>query len=545
MSGDPSRLGGASPSRALMTASQWLAHAEARSAALRRSLQAVYGPSPETVEGRFRRVAEMARLFIASFGDRAVVVARAPGRVNLMGRHVDHQGGHCNMMAIEGDVYIMAASAGSDLLRLRNVEGTRFPAVDAPLQHLLAGYTGQEWELYVGSAEARDRARQASGAWHYYVQAALARIAAEHPSAGPSGLDAVVAGNVPLASGLSSSSAVVVSAMEAVIALRGLDLAPQRLAELASEAEWYVGTRGGAGDQAAMKFARTGCVVQLGFHPMSVGRIARWPQGFALLVANSLQQARKSDGARDRFNQRVACYHIGREMLLVKRPHLRDRVEHLRDLTPHRLGWPDSAVADMLHDLPCALRRDQIAPEIGDEMAERLLLTHDCGDDAYRVRSVVLFGLAECERSRRCADDIAAGAMDRIGRLMNVSHDGDRVTSTDARWQWSEGRQYPDADLDDVVRRCDYGETLADQPGGYACSTARLDSMVDAVLQVEGVLGAQLSGAGLGGCMMALMRESSVDAARDALIRRCYEPWGLEPSLFVCRPVAGCGPIVL
>jgi len=464
---------------------------------------------------------------------------------------VDHQGGHCNMLAIEPDVYVMAGAGDRGLLRLRNVDSAKFAAADVPLDELLLEYCGGDWTSYVGSAAVRDRARRASGAWHYYMQAALARLAAASqqdasPGVGFSpGMDAVVAGNVPVAAGLSSSSAVVVAGMEAALALFGLEVAPDRLVTLCSEAEWYVGTRGGAGDQAAMKFGRRDAVVKLSFHPLRMEGTAPWPDGFTLLVADSLQEARKSDGARNRFNQRVACYQIGREMLLRLHPELRERVAHLRDLTPHRLQSPDHQVAEMLLGLPTSMVREDVRSAVGDDLAERLFVTHDCGSDPYPVRSVTLFGIAECERSRKCADLLVQGSMEEIGRLMNVSHNGDRVASSLGGWPWSEGMPYEDDDMGEVVRRCRDGETLADQPGAYACSTPRIDAMVDLALNVPGVLGAQLSGAGLGGCMMALMRDTAVEAVTNALNRGYYAPRSLEPRVIVCRPVAGCGRLHL
>ena len=59
---------------------------------------------------------------------------------------------------------------------------------------------------------------------------------------------------------------------------------------------------------------------------------------------------------------------------------------------------------------------------------ETLLATHNPpADGLYPIRGVVLFGLAECERSRLFADLLRAGRIDDIGQLMCTSHDGDRV----------------------------------------------------------------------------------------------------------------------
>lgn len=526
----------------LLRAAQWHTLATKRWPELVRTLERVYGPGSSAVGPRLRRLADMAERFLGSFGDAPVAVARAPGRVNLMGRHVDHQGGHCNMLALEHDIYVMAAASDDGLLRARNVEPERFPDADAALNGLLDGYRG-DWQAFVCSDEVVERSRRAAGAWHYYLEAALARIHADRPERACRGLRVVAAGDVPPAAGLSSSSALVVATVEALCRLYGLPADPEWLVTVTSEAEWYVGTRGGAGDQAAMKFALRDHVVQLSFLPLRRVKAAPWPSDCVLLVADSRESARKSGGARNTFNQRVACYHIGREMLLRANPHLRSRVEHLRDLTPHRLGVSAAEVASMLLQLPEALPRDAIPSLIGEELAHRLLVTHDCGDMPYPVRGVVLFGLAECERSRLCADLLEQGDLEGVGRLMQVSHDGDRVSSTRRPWDWPSGIPYGDAEIRALAERCRNGCGLESEPGTYACSTPSLDCMVDAVLGVEGVLGAQLCGAGLGGCMMALVRADCFEAARDALIRNYYEPRGLEPAVLLCRPATGSGPL--
>jgi len=489
------------------------------------------------------RLAKVADKYLERFGDHEVAVARAPGRVNLMGRHVDHQGGHCNMMALEPDVFVMAGTSSDNTLSLINLDPVRFPDSEIPLSAALEGYGGGDWSAYVDSGVARNRARQAGGRWHIYVEAALARVMAEYPDIPIHGLRAVVHGSVPIAAGLSSSSALVVASTEAILALCGLSMTPADFVRLCAEGEWYVGTRGGAGDQAAMKFARRGAVVQLGFHPLTVEASAPWPADHTLMVANSRLEARKSGSARDIFNQRVACYHIGREILRHRRANLRERVQHLRDLTPARLGAPDHQVAAMLLDLPEALSRSEVADAVGKENAERLLSSHDCGDAPYPIRGVVAFGLAECERSRLCAELLADGDIESIGKYMRVSHDGDRVSSLDGTWQWHAGKPYGDDEVGRLVSLCRDGHRLADEPGAYACSTPEIDAMVDILLEVPGVLGAQMSGAGLGGSMMALMRTDAVGRAKQALVRSYYEPRGLEPAILSCAPASGCGLI--
>jgi galactokinase len=100
----------------------------------------------------------------------------------------------------------------------------------------------------------------------------------------------------------------------------------------------------------------------------------------------------------------------------------------------------------------------------------------------------------------------------------------------------------PDAELDRLIAACERGESrLMMVPGSYACSTPELDSMVDIALGVEGVVGAQLAGAGLGGCIMVLCRNEATERLREAMIRGYYAPAGREPQVEPCVPVEGSG----
>ena len=75
------------------------------------------------------------------------------------------------------------------------------------------------------------------------------------------GADIIVAGDIPIAAGLSSSSALVVAAAEAIVAVNQLNIFPSQLIDLCGEGEWFVGTRGGTADHAAIKLGQRSRVV--------------------------------------------------------------------------------------------------------------------------------------------------------------------------------------------------------------------------------------------------------------------------------------------
>ncbi len=61
------------------------------------------------------------------------------------------------------------------------------------------------------------------------------------------------------------------------------------------------------------------------------------------------------------------------------------------------------------------------------ELIETNFATH-AEPPAYHPRGVLLYGVAEILRSRMCVDLLEAGQVEAFGRLMKISHDGDRVS---------------------------------------------------------------------------------------------------------------------
>lgn len=182
------------------------------------------------------------------------------------------------------------------------------------------------------------------------------------------------------------------------------------------------------------------------------------------------------------------------------------------------------------------------------ELLESNFATH-AEPESYSPRGVLLFGISEILRSRMCVELLETGQVETFGRLMQVSHDGDRVSrpGPDGAYQPVENdcsdeylhRRIADLGSEDPHRVL--GAQLYMQPGLYACSTPEIDQMVDIASSVPGVAGAQIAGAGLGGCIMVLARRESVVAVRKALARHYYRPRNLESASIPCITVEGAG----
>ena len=172
-------------------------------------------------------------------------------------------------------------------------------------------------------------------------------------------------------------------------------------------------------------------------------------------------------------------------------------------------------------------------------------------DGLYPIRGTVLYGLAECERSRHFVEHLS-GNIALAGEMMNISHNGDRVCRFDADGKKLGDYTYDasDAAIQQLImdlrssdpERMERAQ-LWRQPGSYQCSLPEIDLMADLACSVPGVAGAQLAGAGLGGCMMILVRKDSVEELTRVMISKYYEPRNLPPKLILCRPIAGAGPV--
>ena len=464
--------------------------------------------------------------FIARYGaERPAVLVRAPGRVNLMGRHVEHRGGSVNVLATEAVTVFAVAPRADGIVHMTNLDPAyaeeSFAVDESSDAHApLAGEAAtRAWLAWLARPEVRAALAASRGDWTNYVKGAVYRLqrAVDLPLCG---MDVVASGNIPVAAGLSSSSSVVVASMLALAAVNGLDLEPAELVPLCGEAEWFVGSRGGAGDHAAMLCSREGALTRLDFAPFGVGPSMRLPARYAVLVANSLEQAKKSEGSRDRFNACVAAYEFA--LLLVRRAFPERQLAVFRDLARVR---PFAEGYRLLRAIPRTATRDTLRallPESGERLDEIFATHADPG--VYDLRGVALFGLGECARAACAMDVLKAGDCARFGELMKISHASEAP------------RAVTDAVLDDLAaRNVDY----ADAVGAYGCSTPRIDSLCALLDRTPGVLGSELAGAGLGGCVLALVEADRAEAVLDTLAREFYAPLGASPAAFVCAPAHG------
>ena len=209
-------------------------------------------------------------------------VVSAPGRVNLIGEHIDYHGLPVLPIAIRRRIRV-AFRARTDG-RIRAVSAREYGLREFEWTPRLAPTTAGDWENYLRAAAEAVGRKWGAGA----------------------GVDAAVASDLPPAAGLASSSALMVAFTLGLLRANQRRASFEELMEILPEGEQFVGTRGGGMDHAAVLASREGCASLIEFEPLAVRPIPV-PEDWRFLVAHSLQTAEKSGAAREAYNARRAA----------------------------------------------------------------------------------------------------------------------------------------------------------------------------------------------------------------------------------------------
>ncbi len=214
--------------------------------------------------------------------DKDIHIARAPGRVNLIGEHTDYNALPVLPIAIEKNILVVFSINDDNVVRIFN-HNPKFEYREFTIDEDTTPYK--------------------TGDWGNYVKAGIFWL----PPKNKNGFNALIFGNVPSASGLSSSSALVVAS--ALTFLRANDIKIERLdlADSLSKAEHYVGTMGGGMDQAISLLGKEGSALSIDFHPLEINNV-NIPKDVCFVVINSMISAPKTEAARFKYNRRpIEC----------------------------------------------------------------------------------------------------------------------------------------------------------------------------------------------------------------------------------------------
>lgn len=516
-------------------------------------LNEIYGGNADLATQAAQMCLRTLEAFAKSHGpDRRVIIVRSAGRVNLVGTHVDHRGGSVNPVCIK-QMWLVAEPRHDDLVLARNVESDQFPDEQFRISSCLpAREKIQEWDAWCHD-EFERRKNDPTITWSSYVRAAVLYF--QHLCTSDDGkfvpaikgMNMMFYGDIPRAAGLGSSSALVMVTAEAVTRINGLKIEAADLIEHCGYAEWYVGTRGGCSDHAAITFGEPNAILHITNFPVTVQDVP-FPAGYSLVLANSCVEAKKQTGARNTFNSRVAAYEFGLMLIRKNFPRHAGKLEHLRDVNPERLAVDEAQIYEIVKSLPASVSRADILKLLleHEQDIRHVFRSHDEPEQGYHIRQVCLYGVAECIRADMVLQCLQAGDMKTFGQLVSISHDGDRVANLVDGEPVPSDNSYPGARIEALISDLKSGHPgrmdrarLWRQSGGYNVSVPELDMLVDIALTSPGVMGAGLVGAGMGGCIVAVVEDKHAQEVIENMTQQYYRPRNLPVKAEIVTPVGG------
>jgi galactokinase len=330
-----------------------------------------------------------------------------PGRLEVFGKHTDYAGGHSLVCAIPRGFAVLARPRTDGTVRLSDAIRGEAHVIGGPED---AGRDGSDGTRRLPEDERR-RAAPPAGGWRNYAEVAVRRLRRNFPGAAI-GADIVLASDLPPASGMSSSSALVVGIAAALAATAHLRLRPDwqhALPTAVAEAGYFaciengmtfgplagdagVGTHGGSEDHVAIVCGRADQLDAWRFVPITPVAQVALPGDWAFVLATSGVAARKTGEAREAYN----------------------RLSHDAGALLERWRHSDPAAAS----LAAALRS---SPEAADRL---MTLARQPGEDRSgddRLERRLRHFTAENARVLDALDACGTRDRDRLGRLSDES----------------------------------------------------------------------------------------------------------------------------
>ena len=235
------------------------------------------------------------RSFESLYGRKPEVLAEAPGRVNLIGEHIDYSEGFVLPFAIANRTYAAIAKRSDGLVRIASHQ-RRDKIFSIDITHVKPGSNG-DWEKYVLGV-----------IWSMDIN---------------SGLDILIDGNVPAGAGLSSSAALECSVATGFNLLFDKKFSLQELARRAQRAEnEYVGVPCGIMDQSISLMAQAGSALLLDCRDLSTEQIpfSVVDAGLELLIIDTQAHHALIDGGY--AERRASCESVVAKLAIASLRHL-------------------------------------------------------------------------------------------------------------------------------------------------------------------------------------------------------------------------------
>jgi galactokinase len=451
--------------------------------------------------------------FEKEYGHAPEFISRSPGRVNLIGEHIDYSLYEVLPMAVTVDALVaFSVTPESSTIRLSNVISDQFPSRVVEIN------SDNDVDIDDSRLE-----------WSNYFKAGFRGVSKylqkKYGSKKLVGMSILVDGTVPAGGGLSSSSAFVCASSLAVMAANGeTKVDKKELCELAIISERAVGVYGGGMDQAASVFSLVGSASYVSFVPTLQVTPVAFPKTepeLAFIVAQSFVTSDKHVTAPVCYNLRVVECTIA-AAVLTKIFGL--KADLPRDSSP--LGSSLRGFQDLYYKEKEGID-DNIKTSIDDfqkQLDNLHLLVEDYlpqeeGYNREQIASILNITVDELNKRYMSKFPVRADYFKLRQRALHVFGEASRVIKFRKMLASSSASNANDQVLKDLGKLMN--ETQDSCRDGYECSCEELDELC-ALAREAGSYGSRLTGAGWGGGSVHLVAKDKIDKVTQIWEERYY-----------------------
>ncbi|KAJ5167924.1 Galactokinase [Penicillium canariense] len=476
-----------------------------------------------------QRWANLISQFNKQYNHRPDFVARSPGRVNIIGEHIDYSLYDVLPTAVSVDVImavkVVPAGPAGTTVKIANVAPEKFP----PREFSVPNNTDIEID-------------PKKHEWVNYFKAgllgALKFLRKEHAgSLVPASMEILVDGNVPPGGGISSSAAFVCASALAVMKANNHNVSKQDLLDLAVVSERAVGVYSGGMDQAASIFSKRGFLLYTQFFPRFQAEHVPIPKAtdeITFLMAQSFVTSNKAETAPRHYNLRVAECTLAAVILAKGFDLTLPKDNSSLGYSLRNFQEQLMTKEERLHD-PLEYQIDSVIQAVQD------LLTKDEGYTREEMAALLDISVAELESKFLSAFPVQAERFLLRQRALHCYKEARRVLDFKACLAKA-------SQLDE--RRIHYlGQLLNESQEScrtaYDCSAPEVDEIC-AIARRAGTWGSRLTGAGWGGCTVHMLPQGKVEAVTTALKNEYYlkkfpdiSPEKLEQAMVISKPSNG------
>lgn len=370
--------------------------------------------------------AELEKEFRKRFNREPERIFFCPGRVNLIGEHIDYNGGQVMPCAISSGTWLVLARNTEKIFRF---ECINFPEIASLKLQTSYTKTGKEW-------------------FNYPLGMIHQLLAEGHDL---SGMDMLFYGNLPIGAGLSSSASIEVLTGYAFSKVFNLNISPKEIALLGKKTEnEFIGVNSGIMDQFAVAMGQKDKAILLNCDTLQYEYIPFEIGDYVLALINSNKQRSL---AESKYNERFA--ECGAALKLLKKE---IKAEFLCEISTEGFNAKKHLI-----DNPVLEKR-------------------------------ALHVVTENERVHQATQALKGGELKKFGELMYASH-----------------------------------QSLKEL---YEVSGKELDTLVDFCKTYPGCIGARMTGAGFGGCAIALVKKDSFEDFAEKITADYTKKIGYAPEVF-------------